>query len=228
MFDLHGYFSSILHGFWITCSVALISLLIAVSIGVVGAFASLSLSRSIRMLALIYSSLVRGVPDLVLMTLIFFGGQIVINELSDWMQWGYVDINPFVAGVVTLGVIFGAYMQETFRGAVQAVPRAEIDAGFAFGMSAWQVFTRIILPVSLRHALPGFTNNWLVLLKATALVSVIGLHDMVFNAAQAGGAVREPFTFYFVVAVLFLILTSVSQFALARVGRVLDAGVRRL
>lgn len=228
MIDLHGYLPFILRGFAVTVEVALLSLLIAIVLGIGAAAAQLSSSKIARLLAVAYSTLIRGVPDLVLMTLVFFGGQILLNRLGDAMGWEYIDVDPFVSGVLTIGFIFGAYMSETFRGAILAVPRGEIEAGRAFGMSGFTLFVRIILPASARHALPGFGNNWLVLAKTTALVSVIGLHDMVHNAAQAGGAVREPFTFYFVVALLFLALTSVSELLLKWTSQRVSAGVRRI
>jgi arginine/ornithine transport system permease protein len=227
MLDLHGYLPFILDGFLLTLEVALLSLLIAVLLGLAGALAKLSSLRAARLVATVYTTIIRGIPDLVLMTLIFFGGQMVINQVGDHLGWDYVDVDPFVSGVLTIGFIFGAYMAETFRGAILAVPRGEIEAGHAFGLSPVRVFLRITLPASVRHALPGFGNNWLVLAKTTALVSVIGLQDMVYNAGQAGGATREPFTFYFVVALLFLSVTTVSEIGLRWLNRRYSAGVRR-
>jgi arginine/ornithine transport system permease protein len=110
MFDLHGYFPMILEGMLLTVEVALLSLLIAVILGLIGALAKLSKSRIARNAAAVYTTLIRGVPDLVLMTLIFFGGQIMVNNLGDSMGWDYIDISPFVAGTLTIGFIFGAYM----------------------------------------------------------------------------------------------------------------------
>jgi arginine/ornithine transport system permease protein len=228
MFDLHGYLPFILQGFLLTLEVALLSLLVAMVLGLMGALAKLSASRAARTLATIYTTIIRGIPDLVLMTLIFFGGQMLINRAGDSLGWDYIDVDPFISGVITIGFIFGAYMTETFRGAILAVPRGEIEAAHAFGMSSWKVFSRITLPASVRHALPGFGNNWLVLAKTTALVSVIGLQDMVYNAGQAGGATREPFTFYFIVALLFLVITTVSEVLLNRLNRRYSAGVRRV
>ncbi len=228
MFELHGYLPFILSGFLLTVEVALLSLLIAMLLGLAGALAKLSSSRVARVVAGVYTTIIRGIPDLVLMTLIFFGGQMMINQVGDRFGWDYIDVDPFVSGVITIGFIFGAYMTETFRGAILAVPRGEIEAGHAFGMSPLRVFLRITLPASVRHALPGFGNNWLVLAKTTALVSVIGLQDMVYNAGQAGGATRQPFTFYFVVAILFLLITSVSEVGLRWLSRRYSAGVRRV
>ena len=140
---------------------------------------------------------------------------------------GYIDIDPFVAGVATIGFIFGAYMAETFRGAILAVPAGELEAGHAFGLSRSQVFFHILMPQMIRHALPSFGNNWLVLLKATALVSVIGLNDVVRRAGLAAGATREPFTFYVVVALDYLVLTTISIVILQWMERRYSAGFRR-
>ena len=116
--------------------------------------------------------------------------------------------------MATIGFIFGAYMTETFRGAILAVDKGELEAARAFGMRATQVFVRILFPQMMRHALPGFGNNWLVLLKTTALVSIIGLDDMVRKASLAAGSTQQPFTFYMAVALIFLIFTAVSTSAL--------------
>ena len=215
MLELHGYGLSILEGAWLTLQLALLSLTIAMVLGMIGALAKLSKSPFAAFLATLYTTIIRGIPDLVLMLLVFFGGQMLVNDLAYRVGYqDYIDIDPFIAGTLTLGFIFGAYMTETFRGAILAVPQGQLEAGQAFGMNRRQVFFRILLPQMVRHALPGFGNNWLVLLKTTALVSIIGLEDMVRKANLAAGATREPFTFYFMVAIYFLIFTTVSVLVL--------------
>ena len=133
----------------------------------------------------------------------------------------------FTAGVFAIGFVFGAYMTETFRGAILAIPRGQIEAGIACGMTSMKIFRRIIWPQMVRFALPSFTNNWLVLVKATALVSVIGLHDLVWNASTAGRSVREPFTFMFAVLIIYLIMTAISDVGLRWVDRKYSVGVRK-
>lgn len=140
----------------------------------------------------------------------------------------YVDIDPFIAGTLTVGFIFGAYLTETFRGAILAVPRGQIEAGYAYGMSFARTFWRITLPQLIRHALPGFINNWLVMIKATALVSIIGLDDMVHRAGLATAATREPFTFYGAIALIYLLITSLSLVLLWRVEQRFSRGVRKV
>ncbi|EPM7817517.1 ABC transporter permease [Vibrio cholerae] len=230
MLDLQGYEASILKGALLTIEVAVLSLLLAMLLGMLGALAKMAPYRWALAIATLYTTIIRGIPDLVLMMLIFFGGQILLNNGLSWFnefinQWltardpnhewvaylpDYVDISPFVAGVLTIGFIFGAYMAETFRGAILAVDKGELEAAKAYGMSAAMSFRRILLPQMIRHAIPGFGNNWLVLLKTTALVSIIGLEDMVRISSLAAGSTKMPFTFYMAVAIIFLFFTSVS------------------
>ena len=223
---LQGYGASLLQGAALTLAVALGSLLLALVLGLAGATAKLSASTFWRRAATVYTTVIRGVPDLVLMMLIFYGGQIAVNALLNALGLESVDIDPFVAGVATLGFIFGAYFTETFRGAIQAVPKGQIEAGRAFGMSAWLVFRRITAPQMLRFAIPSFTNNWLVLVKSTALVSLIGLNDMLQKAQQAAGATRQPFTFYLAVGALYLAVTTVSVLALRALEQRVSRGAK--
>ena len=222
-----AYLPLILKGMLLTVEVAVLSLLIAILLGMIGAVARLSRSRIAKAIAGAYTTIIRGIPDLVLMILIFFGGQIVVNDIGEKLGWDYIDVNPFVAGFLAIGFIFGAYFAESFRGGILAVSRGEIEAGYAFGMTPLKVFSRITLPAMVRHALPGIGNNWLVMVKATALVSVIGLQDMVYNAGLAGGSTRKPFTFYCVVAFLFLVITGVSDVGLRWLDRRYSVGVRK-
>ena len=225
---LDGYlYPFILEGMLLTVELAVLSLIFSLTLGFLGATAKLSNNRIAQLIATLYTTLIRGVPDIVLMFIIFFGGQLLVNMIGDKLGLDYIEISEFTAGVVTIGFIFGAYMAETFRGAILAVPRGEIEAGYAYGMTPIQVFSRITFPACVRHAIPGFGNNWLVLAKTTALVSVIGLEDMVFRATQAGGSLRKPFTFYLVVAVLYLVITAVSDGGLRWLDKRYSAGVRR-
>ncbi|OOE96519.1 ABC transporter permease [Salinivibrio sp. IB643] len=230
MIDLKGYEWSLLEGAWVTLQVALLSLGLAMLLGMLGALAKLSKLGWLRGIATVYTTVIRGIPDLVLMMLIFYGGQMLLNNslygMNEWLneyiagqnpshEWtsylpDYIDVSPFIAGILTIGFIFGAYMAETFRGAIMAVDAGEMEAARAYGMSSSLAFRRILLPQMIRHALPGFGNNWLVLLKTTALVSIIGLDDMVRKGALAAGSTQMPFTFYFTVALIFLLFTSIS------------------
>ncbi len=225
---MSGYYLSILQGGLLTVGVSVAALGVAIFLGLLGAAAKLS-GRPVWVgLATVYTTVIRGVPELVLMLLIFYGGTIGLNHLwTAFGNQGSVDINPFLAGIITIGFIYGAYMTETFRGAILSIPKGQMEAAWAFGMGRVQTFWRITLPQMVRYALPGFTNNWLVLIKATALVSLIGLQDMTYLAKQASAATREPFTFFVFVAILFLLFTSASLWVLRRVERRYSLGVKR-
>ncbi len=229
MESVWAYRGLLLEGTAVTVELALGSLILSVVLGLVGAGAKLSKNRIARGVATAYTTLVRGVPDLVLMMLVFYGGQQLVNDLggaTGW--WDYVEINQFIAGTASIGFVFGAYMTETFRGAMLAIPRGQIEAGVSCGMTSLTTFRRITWPQMVRHALPSFSNNWFVLVKATALVSVIGLHDLVWNAFTAGRSVREPFTFMFAVLVIYLVLTAISDAGLRWIDRRYSAGGRRI
>ncbi len=225
---MSGYYLSILQGALLTVGVSLAALGVAILLGLMGAAAKLSGRPVLVAVATVYTTVIRGVPELVLMLLIFYGGTIGMNHLMESLgSRETVDINPFLAGVITIGFIYGAYMTETFRGAILSIPKGQMEAAWAFGMGRVRTFWRITLPQMVRYALPGFTNNWLVLIKATALVSLIGLQDMTYLAKQASAASREPFTFFVFVAVLFLLYTSASLWVLRRVERRYSLGVTR-
>ncbi|NMF96232.1 ABC transporter permease [Aromatoleum toluolicum] len=220
------YSPSLLGGAWVTLKVALLSLVLAVASGLLGAACKLSDFLPLRLWTMLYTTIVRGVPDLVMMLLVFYGGQLLLNEVIDYFEWEFIEINPFVAGVLTIGFIFGAYFTETFRGAFLSVSAGQLEAGRAYGMTGWQVFRRIMFPQMLRYALPGIGNNWLVLLKSTAIVSMIGLSDMTSLADQAGRSTHQPFTFYLAVCALYLAMTAVSGYVLNRLTARYNVGVR--
>ena len=164
MQSIWEYRQLLFDGTVVTVQLALGSLLLSVLFGLIGASAKLSKSKMSQGIAGAYTTLIRGVPDLVLMMLLFYGGQQLLNDLGSWTGWwDYLEINQFTAGVFAIGFVFGAYMTETFRGAILAIPRGQIEAGIACGMTAMKIFRRITWPQMVRYALPSFTNNWLVL-----------------------------------------------------------------
>ena len=220
----------LLAGTAVTIQLAIGSLFLSVVLGLIGASAKLAKNPVSQRIAAGYTTLVRGVPDLVLMMLLFYGGQQIVNDLgSATGLWDYVEINQLTAGIASIGFVFGAYMTETFRGAILAIPRGQIEAGISCGMMPFTIFYRITWPQMVRHALPSFTNNWLVLVKATALVSVIGLPDLVWNASTAARSFRpaQSFTFMFAVLIIYLILTAISDAGLRWLDRRYSVGVRR-
>ncbi|WP_250523500.1 MULTISPECIES: histidine ABC transporter permease HisQ [unclassified Caballeronia] len=226
--NLQGFGPLIWQGTLATIQLALLSLAGSLLLGLIGAAAKLSLNRALAMLGTAYTTLVRAVPDLVLMLLLFYGIQIALNEFTEVLGVSQIDIDPFFAGVLTLGFIYGAYFTETFRGAFLAVPRGQIEAGLAFGMNGWQVFYRILFPQMMRFALPGIGNNWQVLVKATALVSIIGLADVVKASQDAGKSTLDYFFFTMIAGAIYLAITTISSIVLHRLEKRYSVGVRGL
>ncbi|MFV5363924.1 histidine ABC transporter permease HisQ [Acinetobacter oleivorans] len=224
---LSGYGPLLLSGTWMTIQLALLSLLLSVIIGLIGASSKLSNIKALRYIATAYTTLIRSVPDLVIMLLLFYSLQLGLNQITEALQMDQIDINPFVAGVITLAFIYGAYFTETFRGAFQSVPTGQIEAAKAYGMTPWQVFRRVLFPQMMRFALPGIGNNWQVLIKATALVSIIGLTDIVKITQDAGRSTMQLFFFSIVAAAIYLVITTVSNLILMWLERRYSAGVRK-
>jgi len=227
--NTQSYLLVILQGSLLTIGVSLGALAVSVLLGLAGAAAKLSGRPVLKALGTFYTTIIRGIPDLVLMLLVFYGGTIGINTLLEKMgSEATVDIEPFAAGVITIGFIYGAYMTETFRGAILSIPQGQMEAGWAFGMSRLQTFMRITLPQMVRYALPGFINNWLVLIKSTALVSLIGLQEMTYLAKQASAATRSPFVYFLFTGALFLIYTWISLVALKKLNARYSLGTKRV
>ncbi|ANI61074.1 ABC transporter permease [Pseudomonas sp. GR 6-02] len=225
-FSLKGFGPLLLQGSWMTVKLSFLCLLVSVGLGLIGASAKLSKSALLRVPAQAYTTLIRGVPDLVLMLLIFYSLQTWLSSFTDFMEWEYVEINPFSAGVITLGFIYGAYFTETFRGAILAVPRGQMEAATAYGLTRAQRFRLVVFPQMMRFALPGIGNNWMVILKATALVSIIGLADLVKVAQDAGKSTYQLFFFLILAALIYLAITTVSNYVLRRMEIFYAAGTR--
>jgi histidine transport system permease protein len=227
MFDLAGYGPQIFDGTVTTVELSLLSLLVSFLLGLVGAAAKLSKNRAFSIMATVYTTLIRGVPDLVLMLLLFYSLQIWLNDATDYFNMDQINLDPFTSGVITLGFIYGAYFTETFRGAFMAVPRGQLEAARAFGMKPFLVFRRVLFPQMMRYALPGLGNNWQVILKATALVSLIGLSDIIKATQDAGKGTFRMFYFSVLAGVVYLALTVVSNGVLLLLERKYTVGVRK-
>lgn len=224
---LDGYSKLIFEGALVTLELALCSVLLSVIIGLMGAGGKLSSNRLLSGLFEGYTTLIRGVPDLVLMLLIFYGLQIALNSITESIGFEQINIDPLSAGIITLGFIYGAYFTETFRGAYMAVPAGQIEAARAFGFTPSQIFRRILFPAMMRYALPGIGNNWQVILKATALVSILGLNDVVKATQLAGKGTYQPFFFALVAGAVYLIFTTISNGVLLWLERRYSHGVKR-
>lgn len=203
--DLHGFGHLLLAGTWITLKLAFVSLFFGLILGLLGAVGKRSSFPPFRWLATAYTTLMRGLPELLLVLIIYFGTTELLLHLFDV----YVEVSAFAAGVAALSIAFGAYAAEVFRGALQELPKGQVEAAQALGFSPFKIFWLIMLPQLWRLALPGLGNLFLVLLKDTALVSVIGLNDLMRQAYVAAGFTKLPFTFYLAAAGIYLLLTIV-------------------
>jgi His/Glu/Gln/Arg/opine family amino acid ABC transporter permease subunit len=219
MDSLVRYAPLLASGALVTVALALLSLALATLLGALGAAGRLGGGRVGAAVVTVYTTIVRGIPDLVMLLLVYFGGQRLVNTVAAGLGFGATDLSPFLAGVLALGFIYGAYLTETFRGAWLTIPRGQLDAGRALGLHRFAVLRAIAIPQLLRFALPGYANVWQVLVKSTALVSVIGLQDVVGLANDAGKSAHQPFVFFAAVLGVYLAITWVSTTAFDRLER---------
>lgn len=227
MFDLHGFGPALLEGTWMTIRLSLASLGLGLVLGLLGASAKISSSRVLRATGGFYTSVVRGVPETLWVLMAYFGTVSSLNWLGSHFGNPNLTLSPFVAGTVALGLCFGAYATEVFRGALLSIAPGQKEAGLALGLSNFRIFWRITLPQLWRVALPGLGNLYLILLKDTALVSLITLNELMRQARVAGQATREPFTFFFTAALIYLGLTVVIMAALHWFERKANRGFAR-
>lgn len=229
LLDLGGFGNELAGGLLLTIGVGIGALIVALLTGLGGAALKLSPNPILNAVGFAYTTLVRGIPELVLIIVLYFGVPTVVQQIVRLFVEDYrLDFNPVATAVLVIGLIYGAFMTEVLRGAFLAVPRGQLEAARAFGMSARQAFWRVHLRQMWRFALPGIGNVWMVLIKATALVSVVGLQDILFWAGRAAQSLREPFKYYLVAALAFLLITFVSERILAFAEARARRGVRQL
>lgn len=209
--DLHGFGPALAAGALMTVQLALSALCLGLVLGLLGALAKTSPYKPLQWLGGTYSTLVRGVPELLWVLLIYFGTVNGMRALGEMFGVQDLALNAFAAGAIALGLCFGAYATEVFRGAILAIPKGHREAGLALGMSRSRIFIKLILPQMWRIALPGLGNLFMILMKDTALVSVIGLEEIMRHAQIAVGFTKEAFTFYMVAAFMYLGLTIIAM-----------------
>lgn len=196
-----------------TASLALCTLPLGLIVGFFIALAKQSEESFLRTAADIYTTLFRGLPELLTLFIIYYGLPIVLGQaLAPFGSGGTIEINPFVAGMVAIGVVFSAYCAEVLQSAFKAIPKGQYEGGFAIGLTKGQTMRLIILPQLVRVALPGLGNLWMILLKDTALVSAIGLPDILRQANIAAKVTKDPFLFYGMACLMFLVLAILSSF----------------
>ena len=211
MYVVVGWLDEFLWGALVVLQIFMVGLTMTVILGLLGAAAKLSNIPVLRILATAYTTVFRAVPELLVLLIIYFGSAITLTAIAKLInpEIKFVDIPPFWAGSFAISLIIGAYATETFRGAFQGVDPGQSKAARALGMSATHTFFYVRLPQMWRLALPGFGNHMLSMMKDTALISVIGVEEILYTAEIATSVTMQPFTMYMVVAIIYLIFTTV-------------------
>ncbi|HEY5793447.1 MAG TPA: ABC transporter permease subunit [Bosea sp. (in: a-proteobacteria)] len=212
-----GWGLALLQGAGITISIALATLPFGLALGLVVALGKRSDNVILRWIATGYTTVFRGVPELLTLYIIYFGVQILLQRLWEWLGLpGSFSMPPFVAGMIALGVVLSAFSSEVWVGALNSIQKGQREAAAALGLSKAQAFRLIVLPQLIRVALPGLGNNWMVLLKETSLVSVITLPDIMFITTRANVATKEPFLFFGAAMLIYLFFSLVSAWGIGR------------
>ena len=222
-----GWGDEILTGAWLTIRLALATVPFGLVLGFAVALAKNSGEPSLVLAGNIFTTIFRGLPELLTLFIVYYGGQIILQSAVRLFSDQYVEVNGFVAGMVALGLVFAAYASEVFLGAFRGISKGQFEGGYALGLNGFQVMWLIILPQLIRLALPGLSNLWLVLLKDTALVSVIALDDLLRKTNIVVGATKEPFFFFSIACLIYLVLAMISSVGLGAIDRAVNRGERR-
>ncbi|KEA52459.1 MULTISPECIES: arginine ABC transporter permease ArtQ [Mangrovibacter] len=213
-----------------TVGLAVCALAVGLALAMLFAVLESSRLRAVSWLASGLVTLLRGLPEILVVLFVYFGASQLLLTLSDGftlplgftqlhiqVQIENFDVSPFLCGVIALSMLYAAYASQTLRGALKAVPEGQRESGQALGLSKAAIFFRIVMPQMWRHALPGLGNQWLVLLKDTALVSLISVNDLMLQTRSIATRTQEPFTWYIIAAAIYLVITLISQYVLKRI-----------
>lgn len=222
-FGAEGWGDELVAGTWLTVRLALATLPFGLVLGFFIALAKNSSEPTLVLAANIYTTLFRGLPELLTLLIIYYGGQMLVQQIVGLFSDTYVEVNGFVAGMIALGLVFSAFSSEVFLSAFRGIPDGQYEGSMALGLTRFQTMRLVIVPQLIRLALPGLSNLWLILLKETALVSVIALDDLLRTTNVIVGATKEPFFFYFVACMIYLMLSIISSVGIGQI----DAWTRR-
>jgi octopine/nopaline transport system permease protein len=227
-FGPNGWGLALLTAAGMTLAVALCGFLVGAVVGTLVAWAKLSRNIVARAVADGYTTVLRGIPDLLVIYLFYFGGSAALGAIASLFgENGFIGVPAFLTGALAIGIVSGAYQAEVFRGAYQVVNRGDIEAARSVGMHRWLMFRRIIAPQVLRYAIPGLGNTWQLLLKESALISVTGLVELLRQSQIGAGSTRRPFDFYITAAILYLVITWLSTYLFQRAETHSMRGMRR-
>jgi len=207
-----GWGDELFYATLMTIAVAITAMIIGFFFVLIFTPLKLSKNRFFNLIANSYTTIIRGVPELLVIYLFFFGGSTAIMFVASIFGYGeYIEINAFLTGAFSIGIISGAYSTEVFRGAIQSIDKGQFEAANVLGLGKFGKFFKIILPQTLRLALPNLSNVWQITLKDTSLISVTGLVEIMRQSYVAAGSTRDPLFFYSFAAVLYLLLTFLSM-----------------
>lgn len=214
-----GWGGLLLKGLATSVTIAFGGYAVGILIGIGGAFGKLYGGPVTRDLMACYTTIVRAIPELVLIVLLFYAGSDIVNRVLMALGAPPADINGLVAGIIVIGVVQGAYSTEVIRGAIKAIPPGQIEAGRSYGMGPMLLLRRITLPTMLPYAIPGLSNLWLIATKDTALLAVVGFTELTMATRQAGGATKAYFLFFCTAGLLYLIVTLLSNLGIRFIER---------
>jgi polar amino acid transport system permease protein len=214
---------NLLTGALSTLQISFLAYLFGLTLGLAGAMGKIGGGKYLKSVLEVYTTLIRSLPELLLIVMLYYLGTDTLNRMLASLGFEAVRINGFVAAVLVLGFVMGAYATEVLRGAIQAIPVGQIEAAKAYGMSPFLRFRRIILPAMLPFAIPGMSNLWLNITKDSALVAVVGYGELTLQTKQAAGSTNAYFTFFCAAALIYLIISLASL----RLFGALEAYVRR-
>jgi polar amino acid transport system permease protein len=206
-----GWGDELLRGAWLSLEISMSAYIVGLALGLAGALAKLSKRRTAVFVAVAYTTIIRSIPDILIIFLIYYTATDVLRSAVTFTRLASeFQINGFVAATLSLGIVQGGYSTEVLRGAITAVPRGQAEAAHALGLTRRQTFFLVTLPQMIPLALPGLGNLWLVVLKESSLVSLIGFTELVLAGKMAAGATRDYFLFYCAIAFVFLVMSSLS------------------
>ena len=219
LLSLSGWGGNLLRGLANSLQIAFGAFGLGLVIGLFGAYGKLYGGKVTRDLLAIYTTVIRAVPELVLILILYYVGSDIINKISEAMGGVRVEINGVAAGIWVLGVVQGAYATEVLRGAIKAVPVGQIEAAKSYGMPAFMIMRRVTIPAMMSFAVPGLANLWLIATKDTALLAVVGFNELTLETRQAASSTRAYFTFFLAAGFLYLMVTLCSGAVFARVEK---------
>ena len=206
-----GYGDELFRGLLLTVQISVLAYALGIILGLCGAMGKLTGGKWLKRLLGSYTTVVRAIPDLVLILLLYYAGTDGLNRMLGSIGFQKIEINGLVAAIFVLGFVYGAYSTEVMRAAIQAVPVGQIEAAKAYGMSPFLRFRRVVLPAMLPYAIPGLANLWLNVTKASALISVVGFTELALATKQAAGVSKLYLMFYVCTLLIYLSITLISN-----------------